>query len=120
MATGQLTASTLMLAPIVALVDRPWTLPALSLSASAALLALGLISTGLAFVIYFRILGRNGATNISLVTFLVPVSAILLGALFLDEALEPREFLGFGLIALGLAAIDGRPARWMTRAAWRS
>lgn len=112
-AAGQLLASTLILAPVVAFVDQPWNLPAPSTHVVAALTGLGVLSTGIAFVIYFRILARNGATNISLVTFLVPVSAILLGALFLDETLEPREFAGFGLIALGLAAIDGRPVRML-------
>lgn len=112
-ATAQLTTSTLILLPIVALIERPWELPAPSAHVIGALAGLGVLSTGLAFIIYFRILARNGATNISLVTFLVPVSAILLGAAFLGEALEPREFAGFGLIALGLAAIDGRPVRML-------
>lgn len=109
----QLASSSLLLLPAVALIDRPWLLPAPSLPVIGALLGLGVLSTGLAYILYFRIVGRNGATNISLVTFLVPVSAILLGALVLGEALEPREFAGFAIIALGLAAIDGRPARWL-------
>ncbi|GLK73041.1 DMT family transporter [Ancylobacter dichloromethanicus] len=112
-AMAQLASSSLLLLPAVALIDRPWLLPAPSLPVIGALLGLGVLSTGLAYILYFRIVGRNGATNISLVTFLVPVSAILLGALVLDEALEPREFAGFAIIALGLAAIDGRPARWV-------
>jgi drug/metabolite transporter (DMT)-like permease len=112
-ATAQLFTSTVILLPIVALLERPWELPVPSTHVVGALVGLGVLSTGLAFIIYFRILARNGATNISLVTFLVPVSAILLGAAFLGEALEPREFAGFGLIALGLAAIDGRPARML-------
>lgn len=111
----QLSASTVLLAPVALLIDRPWELPVPSGSVVAALMGLGVLSTGIAYVIYFRILGRNGATNISLVTFLVPVSAILLGALFLGEALEVREFIGFGVIALGLAAIDGRPMRAFER-----
>lgn len=109
----QLASSSLLLLPAVAVIDQPWNLPAPSLPVIGALLGLGVLSTGLAYILYFRIVGRNGATNISLVTFLVPVSAILLGALVLGEALEPREFAGFAIIALGLAAIDGRPARWL-------
>jgi len=111
----QLAASSLLLFPLMLAVDRPWELPIPSAHVIGALIGLGVLSTGLAYILYFRILARNGATNISLVTFLVPVSAILLGALFLGEALEPREFLGFAVIALGLAAIDGRPARWIGR-----
>lgn len=113
----QLAASSVLLAPVALAIDRPWELPGLSPHVIGALLGLGVLSTGIAYILYFRILSRNGATNISLVTFLVPVSAILLGALFLDEALEPRELLGFLVIALGLAAIDGRPARWIGRMA---
>lgn len=113
----QLTASSLLLLPAALAIDKPWLLPMPSLHVLAALVGLGVLSTGIAYILYFRVLARNGATNISLVTFLVPVSAILLGALVLDEALEPREFIGFGLIALGLAAIDGRPARFIANLA---
>ena len=56
-----------------------------------------------------------GATNALLVTFLIPVTAILLGALVLGEALEPRHYIGMALIALGLAAIDGRLLRRLVR-----
>ncbi|WGD32424.1 DMT family transporter [Ancylobacter sp. WKF20] len=111
-AMTQLAFSSLMLLPVIAVLDAPWQLPMPSLKVVGALAGLGVLSTGIAYILYFRILARNGATNISLVTFLVPVSAILLGALVLGEALEPREFAGFAIIALGLAAIDGRPWRW--------
>ncbi|GLK83742.1 DMT family transporter [Ancylobacter defluvii] len=110
-AATQLTMSSLLLLPAVLMLDAPWRLPLPSPHVIGALIGLGVLSTGIAYIIFFRILGRNGATNISLVTFLVPVSAVLLGALVLGEALEPRELIGFALIALGLAAIDGRPAR---------
>ena len=73
-----------------------------------ALGVLGVICTGLAYVLYFRVLARAGATNISLVTFLVPVSAILLGWLFLRETLGIAHVMGIGLIGAGLALIDGR------------
>lgn len=114
-ATGQLTASTLILLPVVALVDQPWTLPLPSTTAWAALLGLAILSTALAFIIYFRILTRAGATNALLVTFLVPVSAILLGALILSERLALHHFAGMAAIAIGLAAIDGRPVPWIAR-----
>ncbi len=107
-ATGQVTASTLMLIPLVALVDRPWTLAAPGLDTVAAILGLAALSTALAYVLYFRILATAGATNLLLVTFLLPVSAILLGALVLGERLDPRHFAGMALIGGGLAAIDGR------------
>ena len=110
-ATGQVITSSLMLLPLMLIVDRPWALPMPSHAAIGALIGVASISTALAYVIYFRILATAGATNLLLVTFLVPVSAILLGALLLDETLRPKHFAGMALIGLGLAAIDGRPWR---------
>lgn len=107
-ATGQVIASSLMLLPAVLLVDRPWLLPSPSAAAAGSILALAVLSTALAYIIFFRILATAGATNLLLVTFLIPVTAILLGTLFLGERLEPRQVAGMALIACGLAAIDGR------------
>jgi drug/metabolite transporter (DMT)-like permease len=111
-ASGQVTASTLLILPIMLFVDRPWTLPAIpSLTVWAALVALALLSTALAYVLYFRILAVAGATNLLLVTFLIPPMAILLGAAFLGERLALRHFEGMALIGVGLAIIDGRIGR---------
>jgi drug/metabolite transporter (DMT)-like permease len=110
-AAGQLTASSILLAPIVMLIDHPWTLVAPSVTTLGAVAALALLSTALAYVIFFRILSRAGATGISLVTFLIPVSAILLGTLILGEQLAARHIIGMVAITLGLAAIDGRLRR---------
>ena len=114
-AFGQVAASTVLLVPLALLVDRPWTLAAPGLPTWAAVLALAVLSTSVAYALYFRILARAGATNVLLVTFLVPVSAILLGAAVLGERLQPRHFAGMALIGMGLAAIDGRLARWRSR-----
>jgi drug/metabolite transporter (DMT)-like permease len=70
-----------------------------------------LLSTALAYVIFFRILATAGATNLLLVTLLIPVSAILLGTAILGERLAAGHFAGMALIGLGLAAIDGRPLK---------
>ena len=110
-AGGQLTASTVMLLPVVALIDQPWTIAMPAPVTLGALFALATISTALGYILFFRILAAAGATNISLVTFLIPVSAILLGATFLDETLAARHIAGMVAIALGLAAIDGRLIR---------
>ena len=67
-----------------------------------------LLSTALAYAIFFRLLGSAGTTNISLVTLLIPVSAILLGTLVLGEHLSALQCAGMALIGLGLVAIDGR------------
>ncbi len=107
-ATGQVTASALMLVPVALLVDRPWTVPLPTPAAWGAVAGLALLSTALAYVIFFRVLASAGATNLMLVTFLIPVSAILLGSLFLGERLAVRHGIGMVLIAGGLAAIDGR------------
>lgn len=114
-ALGQVTASALMMLPLALAVDRPWALPAPSGATVAAVLGLAGLSTALAYVLYFRILALAGAVNLLLVTFLIPVSAILLGTLVLGEALAPRHLLGMALIGAGLAAIDGRPAAYASR-----
>ena len=75
------------------------------------MLGLALLSTALAYVLYFRILATAGATNLLLVTFLIPVSAIVLGVLVLGERLAASQLAGMALIAAGLAAIDGRLTR---------
>lgn len=111
-ATGQLLASSVMMVPVAMVVDRPWMLGWPGAGTIGALVGLAALSTALAYVMYFRILATAGATNLLLVTFLIPVSAILLGSLFLDETLGRRQFAGMALIGLGLLAIDGRgPAR---------
>jgi len=110
-ATGQTTAASLMLIPVALAIDRPWTLPPPGAATLAAIAAIALLSTALAYILYFRILAGAGATNVVLVTFLAPVTSILLGALVLHEGLEPRHFAGLLLIGAGLACIDGRLPR---------
>lgn len=109
--TGQLTAGALIMLPLALLVDQPWTSALPSLKAIGAITALAVVCSAFAYILYFRLIDRAGATNALLVTLLVPPVAILLGVLFLGEALHPRDFAGLALIALGLAAIDGRLLR---------
>lgn len=106
--TGQLTAGALLMLPLALLVDRPWLDDLPSLKAIGAISALAVICSAFAYLLYFRLIDRAGATNALLVTLLVPPVAILLGGLFLGEILNPRDFAGLALIALGLAAVDGR------------
>lgn len=110
-AAGQVTASTVLLLPLMLVVDRPWALPPPGTAAVLAIVGVAALSTALAYILYFRILATAGATNLLLVTFLIPVTAILLGVLVLGESLQPKHGLGMALIGLGLAAIDGRPLR---------
>lgn len=115
-AAGQTMASTIMLLPLALLIERPWTLSMPSVTTWAAILGLAALSTALGYILYFRILATAGATNLLLVTFLIPVSAIALGALVLSEQLSAPHFLGMALIGTGLAAIDGRLLRLVRRA----
>ena len=110
-ATGQLTASTIIMIPVVLLWSGPSGLFAASMPIWAAVFALALVSTAFAYILYFGIIGSAGATNASLVTLIVPVSAILLGFVFLGERLELFEIGGMLLIGLGLVTIDGRVFR---------
>lgn len=107
-ATGQVTASTLLLLPVMLLVDQPWTLALPSQFTVLSLVALAVFSTAIAYVLVFNIIARAGATNLSLVTFLIPPSAILLGIWFLNESLETKHIIGMGFIGLALIVIDGR------------
>lgn len=118
-AASQVTASTVLLLPVALAADQPWTLPMPHLTTIAALVGLAALSTALAYLIYFRLLATAGATNLLLVTVLSPVSALVLGTLFLHEAITASAIVGLATIGLGLAAIDGRlwtaflrSARW--------
>jgi len=107
-ATGQLTGATLILIPLALFYDKPFTLPMPGFEIWLAILGLALISTAFAYILYFRILSTAGATNLLLVTLLIPVSAILLGTVVLGEQLETKHMVGMGLISIGLLSIDGR------------
>lgn len=108
-AAGQLVAATLLMLPLVVVVDRPWLLPAPPMMTWVSLVTIAVVCTAAAYPVYFRLLAVAGATNLLLVTFLLPISALLLGALFLREAITPAAMAGMALIGLGLASIDG----WM-------
>ena len=104
----QIGIAALMVLPVALLVEHPWKARVSMPTTWSALLALGLLSTALAYAIWFLLLERAGATNTVLVTFLIPITALLLGALFLSERIHPRALAGFACIILGLAIIDGR------------
>jgi drug/metabolite transporter (DMT)-like permease len=97
-------------------IDAPWRLAFPNFSVVLAILGLALLCTAFAYVLYFAILKRAGATNLVLVTFLAPVSAILLGIALLGEHLALQHVLGLLAIAFGLALIDGRLVSFASRA----
>jgi drug/metabolite transporter (DMT)-like permease len=118
-AAGQLTGATLWLLPIALLVDRPWSLELPTRATIGAVVGLGLVCSAVAYVLFFRILAAAGPTNLALVTFLVPVGAVMLGTIALAEQLEPRQVLGMAVIFLGLATVDGRLPAAIARLATR-
>lgn len=106
--TGQLTASSLVMLPLMFLMEDPFSISAPDLEMVVALLGLAIVCTAFAYVLFFKILSNVGATNVSLVTFLVPVSAILLGIFWLGETLTLSNIIGMALIITGLSLVDGR------------
>ena len=108
LAMGQLTASTLLILPFCLMLEQPWTLPAPDLKTWGALFGISVLSSGLAYILFFRILSTSGAAAAQLVTFLIPVVAIILGGVLLQESLPLRAFLGMLTIASGLLVIRSK------------
>jgi len=93
--------------------ERPWQLPMPSIATWASLIGVATLGTSLAYIVFFQILNRSGATNVMLVTLLIPVTAILLGFLVLGEPISRHEILGALIIASALLMIDGRVFGWL-------
>jgi drug/metabolite transporter (DMT)-like permease len=106
-ATGMLCGSTIMMIPLALYFDQPWNLAPGAMTIMS-ILGLAAISTSLAYIIYFHVLATAGPTNLLLVTFLIPISAIVLGVMVLGEQLGWEIFVGMGMIFIGLITIDGR------------
>jgi len=108
---GMLICSSVLMFPLTMVIDAPWSISP-SLAAAAAVLGIAVISTAAAYLLYFRILAAAGATNVLLVTFLIPISALLLGVGVLGETVKVLEYMGMVCIFLGLMVIDGRAWQW--------
>ena len=111
-ALGQVTASSFVLVPLALFIDTPWRLALPSNAAIFALIGLAVLSTACAYLLFFKILERAGATNVSLVTLLIPPSAIGMGMVFLQESLQSAHFIGLALIIFGLLSLQGRLFRF--------
>src|SRR5690242_7475487 len=107
-ATFQMLASAVMMLPVAAIFERPWQLPMPGAATWLAVIGLAALSTALAYIVFFQILRRSGASNVMLVTLLIPVTAILLGYLVLGEPVSMREVAGALVIGSALLLIDGR------------
>ncbi|HEY6257741.1 MAG TPA: DMT family transporter [Xanthobacteraceae bacterium] len=110
-ATCQLICSSIVMLGLAGGIERPWLLPMPSITTWLALLGSAALSTALAYVIFFHILVRSGASNVMLVTLLMPVTAILLGHFALGEPLDPREIIGAMIVGCALLIVDGRALR---------
>lgn len=106
-AAGMLTGASVVALPLAVLLEGP---PDLSLTPTTlgSIAYFSLIATAGAYLLYYRVLAMAGSGNLMLVTLMIPPTAILLGAVVLDETLEPTAYAGFALLALGLAVMDGR------------
>lgn len=102
-AAGMLIAAAICGVPLSLVFDRPWTL-APSWPSIAALVALGVLGTGVGYILFFRIIARAGAGFASLNNYLVPLFGVLWGAVVLNERLEPRALVALLLILAGIAA----------------
>ena len=107
-ALGQVTASSFILVPLALMIDTPWASALPSQATIFAILGLAVLSTAGGYLLFFSILERAGATNVSLVTLLIPPSAIGMGMVFLQESLQSVHFIGLALIILGLLSLQGR------------
>jgi len=114
-ATFQMLASAWMMTVFAGVVERPWLLPMPGAATSLAVIGLAALSTALAYIVFFQILRRSGATNVMLVTLLIPVTAILLGVLVLGEAISLCEIAGALVIGSALLLIDGRILKFFQR-----
>lgn len=106
-AAGMMTGAALVMVPL-ALVTEGVPSPHHGIAVWGALAYSAIMATAIAYLIYYRLLSMAGAGNTGFVTLLVAPVAIVLGAVLLSEALPPRAFAGFALIAAGLVVLDGR------------
>jgi drug/metabolite transporter (DMT)-like permease len=113
---GMLLCSSIIMLPLAIIIDTPWPVRP-SFEALSALIGIAVISTAAAYLLYFHLLAVVGATNVLLVTFLIPISALLLGIGLLGELIKIFEYAGMGCIFLGLIIIDGRALKWVQRIA---
>jgi len=113
-ATCQLICSTVIMIVVVSFIEQPWTLRMPSIEACLSLLGMALFGTAIAYIVFFKILVSAGASNVMLVTLLIPITAVMLGNIFLDEVIQSQEIIGALVIGFGLLFIDGRILKLFT------
>jgi drug/metabolite transporter (DMT)-like permease len=112
LAAGQMVGGSLIIAPLSLGLDRPWTLTP-TFPALLSILCLGLLGTAFAYILYYQLLAQIGATKLSLVTYIIPISGVFWGWLVLGERLHPTAFAGLGVIlmSVGVLGKTGAPVR---------
>ena len=108
--TGTLIAACILVCPLAFIFEYP-LVTSISIATIAAIGFMAILATALAYVIYFHVIRSAGATNTLLVVFLVPVTAILLGVIFLNESLNARIVCAVLVVFSGLVVVDGRLVR---------
>jgi drug/metabolite transporter (DMT)-like permease len=111
-AAGMLSGATVVIVPLAWMIEGPLTLN-LTPRTTGAIAYYAIAATALAYLLYYRVLAVAGSGNLMLVTLLIPPIAIALGAYVLGESLEPGDYIGFALLAMGLTILDGRVERWL-------
>jgi drug/metabolite transporter (DMT)-like permease len=105
--TGQMILATLYMLPLSLLIDRPYLLPMPSLASLGSMLALGVLGTAIAFTVYYKLLERANASYVSMTTYMIPVFGVILGAIFLNEAVTWERVGGCALILVGVMIVNG-------------
>ncbi len=111
----QILGSLVLTIPLMLAIEKPFALPVPEARAWLAVIAMGLLGSGLAPLCHFTVLRRAGPVNSMLASIVVPITPVVLGALFLGERLSLRELCGGLIIAGGLLIIDGRPLKALQR-----
>lgn len=105
--TGQMIMASLYLLPLALLLERPWTLPMPAVPSILSMLALAVLGTALAFIVYYRLLERAGASYLSMVAYMIPVFGIFFSVILLDEQVTGGMILGGALILFGVMIVNG-------------
>jgi drug/metabolite transporter (DMT)-like permease len=106
---GQTATASLWLLPLVLLTEHPINVFQVSFSSAFSALWLGLVGTGFAYLLYFKLLARVGATRVTLVTYIVPIVGVILGAVFLRESITWLMLGAMTMILSGVIIVNGLP-----------
>lgn len=106
---GTMVASTVIMTPLALVIDAPWTLAPAAAAVGAAFI-LGLVATGLATLIFFKLLASAGATFASTINYLIPVIGVILGVAWLGESIGVTELAAMALVLSGVVLVRSGPS----------